>query len=287
VTHIFVSLIETKENVLLGMDASWNFFAFAEANQPIYRIISCKLDLPMLAIDSIARQAAALNRALTDATPGEIVAAAQREVGKHRVAVASSFGIESATLLKIVADVDASLPVLFLNTGWLFPETLAYRDTLIARLGLTDVRTIAPSAEAVAAKDPARDLWSIDPDACCALRKVEPLAEVLEPFKAWINGRKRYHGGERAALPVVEADGGRLKFNPLARTTPADIVKMFNAWELPRHPLAGQGFTSVGCIPCTRRTAPGESVRAGRWSDQEKTECGIHNRMPLTDGAGI
>jgi phosphoadenosine phosphosulfate reductase len=231
-----------------------------------------------IATNTIASQAAALNWELAKAAPGEIVAAAQRAVGKHRVAVASSFGIESATLLKIIADVDPTIPVLFLNTGWLFPETLAYRDTLIARLGLTDVRSIAPSADAVAAKDPTRDLWSIDPDACCALRKVEPLAEVLEPFKAWINGRKRYHGGERAALPVVEADGERLKFNPLARSTAADIVKMFNAWQLPRHPLAGQGFTSVGCIPCTRRTNPGDSVRAGRWPDQEKTECGIHNR---------
>jgi phosphoadenosine phosphosulfate reductase len=234
----------------------------------------------------IAAKAAQLNEALAKASPAEIISAAQQAVGRHRVAVASSFGIESATLLKIVANVDPSIPVLFLNTEWLFPETLAYRDTLVARLGLTDVRTITPSPQAVAAKDPARDLWSIDPDACCHLRKVEPLAEVLAPFEAWINGRKRYQGGERAAISVVEADGTRLKFNPLARTTPAEIVKMFNAWELPRHPLAGQGFTSVGCMPCTRRTNPGESARAGRWHDQVKTECGIHVRTPeLAEGA--
>jgi phosphoadenosine phosphosulfate reductase len=235
---------------------------------------------------NLIAKAAQLNDALAQASPAEIVAAAQRAVGAHRVAVASSFGIESATLLKIVADVDPSIPVLFLNTEWLFPETLAYRDTLIAQLGLTDVRTITPSSEALAAKDPGRDLWSIDPDACCHLRKVEPLAEVLGPFDAWINGRKRYQGGDRTAIPVVEADGTRLKFNPLARVTPADIVKMFRAWELPRHPLAGQGFTSVGCMPCTRRTNPGESARAGRWHDQVKTECGIHVRTPeLAEGA--
>jgi phosphoadenosine phosphosulfate reductase len=233
----------------------------------------------MLAPNLIANKAATLNDALAQASPADIVAAAQQAVGRHGVAVASSFGIESATLLKIVADVDPSIPVLFLNTEWLFPETLAYRDTLVARLGLTDVRTITPSAEAVAAKDPARDLWSIDPDACCHLRKVEPLGEVLAPFAAWINGRKRYHGGERAAIPVVEADGPRLKFNPLARVTPAEIAKMFRAWQLPLHPLAGQGFTSVGCIPCTRRTGEGEAVRAGRWHDQVKTECGIHVRV--------
>jgi phosphoadenosine phosphosulfate reductase len=234
-----------------------------------------------------AVDAAKLSEKLARATPAEVVAEAQRVVGNGRVAVASSFGIESATLLKIVADVDRSIPVLFLNTGWLFPETLTYRDTLVAHLGLTDVRTIAPSADALAAKDPGRDLWAVDPDACCYLRKVEPLGEMLDGFDAWINGRKRYQGGMRVGIPAVEVEGPRLKFNPLARVTPAEIVKMFKAWDLPRHPLAGQGFTSLGCIPCTRRTNPGDSARAGRWADSEKTECGIHNRMPLVDGAGI
>lgn len=234
-----------------------------------------------------AATAAKLNDALAQASPADIVAEAQRIVGPKRVAVASSFGIESATLLKIVADVDPAIPVLFLDTDWLFPETLAYRDLLVERLGLTDVRTITPSAQSVAAQDPGRDLWATDPDACCHLRKVEPLAEVLDDFDAWINGRKRYQGGERTQIPIVESEGARLKFNPLARATPGEIVKMFRAWNLPPHPLAGQGFTSVGCMPCTRRTSPGESARAGRWQDSDKTECGIHNRMPLTDGAGI
>jgi phosphoadenosine phosphosulfate reductase len=234
-----------------------------------------------------AVDAARLSEKLAEATPGEIVAEALRTVGRDRLAVASSFGTESATLLKIVADVDPSIPVLFLDTGWLFPETLAYRDTLIARLGLTDVRTITPSADALAEKDPSRNLWSADPDACCYLRKVEPLSEALGDFDAWINGRKRYQGGQRTGIAAVEVEGSRLKFNPLARITPAEVVQMFKAWELPRHPLAGQGFTSLGCMPCTRRTNPGDNARAGRWADSEKTECGIHNRMPLVDGAGI
>jgi len=233
-----------------------------------------------------AATSAKLNDALAQASPAEIVAEARRIIGPQRLAMASSFGIESATLLKIVADVDPSVPVLFLDTDWLFPETLVYRDTLVARLGLKDVRTITPSPDAVAAQDPARDLWSVDPDVCCHLRKVEPLAEVLAEFDAWINGRKRYQGGDRARIPVVEAEGSRLKFNPLARTTPAEIAKMFRAWQLPPHPLAGQGFTSVGCMPCTRRTNPGEAARAGRWHNQLKTECGIHLRVPeLAQGA--
>jgi phosphoadenosine phosphosulfate reductase len=230
---------------------------------------------------------ALLSQKLAEATPGEIVAEALRTVGKDRLAVASSFGTESATLLKIVADVDPSIPVLFLDTGWLFPETVAYRDTLVARLGLTDVRTITPSAEALAQKDSSQNLWSADPDACCYLRKVEPLDEALAGFGAWVNGRKRYQGGLRSSIPAVEIEGPRLKFNPLARVTPAEILAMFKSWELPRHPLAGQGFTSLGCMPCTRRANPGDSARAGRWADSEKTECGIHNRMPLVDGAGI
>lgn len=234
-----------------------------------------------------AVDAARLSEKLAEASPGEIVAEALRAVGRDRLAVASSFGIESATLLKIVADVDPSIPVLFLDTGWLFPETLAYRDTLIARLGLTDVRTITPSIGALAEKDPSRNLWSADPDACCYLRKVEPLSEALGDFDAWINGRKRYQGGQRTGIPAVEVEGPRLKFNPLARITPAQVVQMFKSWELPRHPLAGQGFASLGCMPCTRRTNPGDNARAGRWADSEKTECGIHNRMPLVDGAGI
>ncbi|MEX0752052.1 MAG: phosphoadenylyl-sulfate reductase [Xanthobacteraceae bacterium] len=224
--------------------------------------------------------AAKLNAALGRASPAEIVAAAKQAVAPQRLAMASSFGIESATLLKIVADIDPAIPVLFLDTDWLFPETLAYQDTLVEHFGLKDVRTIRPSAAAAAKRDPGRDLWSIDPDACCNMRKVEPIAEMLGDFDAWINGRKRYQGGERSTIPIVESEGSRLKFNPLAHTTPAEIAKMFRAWNLPLHPLAGRGFTSVGCMPCTRRTNPGEAARAGRWHDRLKTECGIHLQAP-------
>jgi phosphoadenosine phosphosulfate reductase len=190
--------------------------------------------------------------------------------------VVSSFGTESAALLKLVAETDRSLPVLFLDTGWLFEETLAYRDVLAAWFGLTDVRVFAPSASALARQDPQRELWFTDPDACCGLRKVVPLAEALQPFDAWINGRKRYHGHARATLPIVEHDGRRLKFNPLAQVTRQDLERMFTEADLPRHPLEARGFTSVGCMPCTQRVRSGEDLRAGRWRGLTKTECGIH-----------
>jgi len=219
--------------------------------------------------------AAAFGERLAQASPVEIIAAALQAM-PARLAVVSSFGTESAVLLKFVADIDPALPVLFLDTQWLFKETLAYRDVLVRHLGLTDVRTVTPSPSALALRDPKRELCLRDRDACCGIRKVAALAAELEAFDGWISGRKRYHGGERAELAVVEADGPRLKFNPLARLTRAELEVVFVSTGLPRHPLEALGFTSVGCVPCTGRPIPGGDPRNGRWGGLGKTECGIH-----------
>lgn len=224
----------------------------------------------------VATEAAELDRVLADASPSQVIAAAVKEVGRDKLAVVSSFGTESAALLKIAADVDQAIPVVFLDTGWLFEETLAYRDTLTSLLGLTDVRTIHPLPETLEREDKDRDLWFSNPDQCCFIRKVEPLARALKPFDAWINGRKRFQGGDRAAIPVVEADGARLKFNPLANVSQNELKALYAAMNLPPHPLVASGFSSIGCMPCTTRTQPGEDPRAGRWRDRGKTECGIH-----------
>jgi phosphoadenosine phosphosulfate reductase len=216
------------------------------------------------------------DRALRDAPPVEIVAAALRLVGRERLAVVSSFGTESAALLKVMADVDPAIPVIFLDTGWLFEETLAYRDTLTAKLGLRDVRSIQPLEQTLSRADSDRELWLTDPDACCRIRKVEPLARALAPFGAWINGRKRFQGGARATMPVVEADGMRLKFNPFANVSREQIAAIYASAELPPHPLAASGFLSIGCMPCTSRASSDEDARAGRWRGRAKTECGIH-----------
>lgn len=226
--------------------------------------------------DAVRDAAAELNDALRSAEPSHIIRAARGAVPAGRLAVTSSFGTESALLLKYVADIDPAIPVLFLDTGWLFEETLTYRDTLIARLGLHDVRSLKPDIAAVSARDGERDLWFRDPDACCALRKVEPLAEAMTEFDGWINGRKRFHGNERSNIPVVEADGGRLKFNPLALLSQEELRNAFEAFDLPRHPLERAGFASIGCMPCTSRVGAGQSVREGRWAGRGKTECGIH-----------
>lgn len=205
---------------------------------------------------------------------------------KGRIALVSSFGTESAILLHMIAEIDKSLPVIFLETGKLFAETLAYRDTLIARLGLTGVRNIRPSGAQLAAYDPDGRLWQKDVDLCCAIRKTNPLDEALVGFEAWITGRKRAQGGLRANMePVETGPDGRITVNPLAYWDDAQLDAYFERHGLPRHPLQAEGYTSIGCATCTLKPRPGEDKRSGRWAGLDKTECGIH--MPRTQGGGL
>jgi phosphoadenosine phosphosulfate reductase len=194
-----------------------------------------------------------------------------------KIALVSSFGTESAILLHMIAQVDKATPVIFLDTGKLFPETLAYRDDLVARLGLTDVRVIRPSGQQLAAYDPDGRLWQRDPDLCCAIRKTNPLDTALEGFDAWITGRKRSQGGTRADMNIVEAGpDGRITVNPLAFWDDAKLDAYFDQHDLPRHPLQSEGYASIGCATCTQRVQAGEDKRAGRWAGLDKNECGIH-----------
>jgi phosphoadenosine phosphosulfate reductase len=225
---------------------------------------------------TMLHSAQTLDHALRDASPAQVIETALKTIGREQLALVSSFGTESAALLKVMADVDPAIPVIFLDTGWLFEETLAYRDTLIAALGLRDVRSIKPLEETLSRQDPDRELWFTDPDACCRIRKVEPLARALKPFSAWIYGRKRFQGGARAEIPVVEEDGARLKFNPFANVSREEIEAIYKLAKLPPHPLVASGYLSVGCMPCSSRAAAGEDARDGRWRGRSKTECGIH-----------
>lgn len=205
-----------------------------------------------------------LTRALTDPQVG-------------RVAMVSSFGAESVALLHMVSVIDRSVPILFLDTEMLFPETLAYQREVAKTLGLSDVRILTPDRTETFLRDPESDLHLADPDACCALRKVEPLEDALAPFDAWITGRKRFQGGRRAAMEFFEDEAGRrIKVNPLAHWTPGDVQDYIVNNRLPRHPLVSRGYPSIGCAPCTSKVAPGEDPRAGRWRGREKQECGIH-----------
>ena len=193
------------------------------------------------------------------------------------LALVSSFGAESAVLLHMIAQIDTSVPLIFVNTQKIFRETLAYRDTLAEHLGFTDLRVYRPDPYLLAQRDATSLRWSYDPDGCCALRKVEPLRRALAPFDAWISGRKGFQGKARAALPRFEEDEGRLKVNPLADWGRARIAAYFDAHKLQKHPLEAQGYPSIGCAPCTSQVQPGEDPRAGRWRGWDKTECGIHD----------
>jgi len=206
-----------------------------------------------------------------------------REEFAGETAVVSSFGSESAVLLHMVAEVDPTTPVLFINTGKLFAETLRYRDRLQDLLGLGDIRTLAPHPLDRAAEDPDGTLWARDTDACCNFRKVIPIRRALEGFAAQITGRKRFQTQARAEMRAVEYFDGRFRFNPLSDWTQADLEAYIVRHNLPRHPLVDDGYPSIGCMPCTRRVHVGESYRDGRWAGQDKDECGIHG----VDGEGI
>ena len=206
----------------------------------------------------------------------EILRAAIKDEFPDKIALVSSFGAESAVLLHLVSEIDKSLPVIFLETGKHFAQTLSYRKKLSSRLGLTNVRDIRPSKESLTFRDPGGDLWKHDADACCTLRKVEPLTSALDEFDAWITGRKQFHGGGRLNLPAFEASPTHIKVNPLARWSKDDIDAYVKKNDLPPHPLVAQGYPSIGCWPCTHPAAEGEDVRAGRWRGAAKTECGIH-----------
>ena len=227
-------------------------------------------------IDDAAAHAGALSLRLEGHSPQDILETALVSIFPGAIALVSSFGAESAVLLHMAARIQPDLPIVFIETQRHFAQTLEYRDALIEALGLRDVRIIEPAPAEVAAQDGQGDLWRRDADQCCTLRKVAPNQRALAPFAAWISGRKRHHGGVRAALPIIEHDGLHYKINPLAAWGPKDIAGYMRAHALPAHPLVAQGYPSIGCWPCTSPAASGEDMRAGRWAGQGKTECGIH-----------
>ena len=219
----------------------------------------------------------ALTRRFGDAEAREVVTCMVNDIFPGEVAAVSSFGAEAAVLLHMIALADRSTPVVFLDTEKHFDETLAYRDLLIDRLRLADVRIVKPDAGELARLDGAGTLWSQHPDGCCEIRKVAPLNAALRDFDAWFTGRKRAHGGGRSDLTMFEAVDGQIKVNPLVHWTGPMIEAYMENHALPRHPLVEQGYPSIGCAPCTAKS-DGNDVRAGRWQHVAKNECGIHRR---------
>ena len=197
-----------------------------------------------------------------------------------RFVVTSSFGADSAVLLHLASKVCPEVPVLFLDTGFHFDETITFRRDLAAELGLSviDLHPELTVAEQATSFGP--ELYRTDPDRCCGLRKTKPLRAALAEYDGWATGVRRVQTPERAATPVIEGrshDGRWLvKVAPLASWTDARIEAYLDEYDLPRHPLVEQGYPSIGCAPCTTRVAPGSDPRSGRWAEAGKSECGIH-----------
>lgn len=211
-------------------------------------------------------------------TPQMILRHALEDVRIGGTALVSSFGAESVVLLHMASQIDRAVPVIFLDTEMLFDETLTYQKEVAQTLGLTDIRVITPDRAALLQRDSEGLLHQADLDACCTLRKSEPLEKALTGFGSWITGRKRYQNGQRAKLPMFEKDPAshRIKVNPLANWDKDQIASYIWTHQLPKHPLVAKGYPSIGCRPCTNAVGVGEDDRAGRWRDTDKTECGIH-----------
>lgn len=217
--------------------------------------------------------------------PELLLRAMIRQEFPGKIAVLSSFGADSALLLAMAAEIDRTLPVLFLETGKHFPETLEYVATLRESLGLANLIFLKPREELLARIDGDGTLWQTQPNRCCWLRKVEPLKRALEEggYHALITGRKRYQTENRHRMDAVEmGEDGVFRVNPLAEMTRADIDREMRRRGLPQHPLVTKGYRSIGCAPCTAPVAEGQDERAGRWQHTgafpgaQKSECGIH-----------
>ncbi len=198
-----------------------------------------------------------------------------------KIVLACSFGAEDVALVDMVHRIDPSIPLFYLDTDFLFPETYATRDRIMQQYALKpaqviQVRSLLTPDQQAAQHGPA--LWSTEPDRCCQLRKVEPLTRVLKGYEAWITGIRREQSPTRANAGLIEWDSKfqLVKVNPLARWTWADVWTYIKVYEVPYNPLHDQNYPSIGCTHCTAPVAPGEDPRAGRWKTFTKTECGLH-----------
>jgi len=254
-----------------GASVRWNRKGFSHAYQP-----AAGRGAPAYRVRTLAARKArtdALNQRLRGAPPSEILEAALAAF-EGRIAMLSSFGAEAALGLALLAQIAPHAPVLFLDTRRHFPQTLQYRDRLVAQLGLRDIRTLAPDDKEEAIEDGDGKLYERDTDACCDLRKVRPLARGLDEFDALITGRKRYHGAQREDLDPFEFDGERVRINPFASLSPSEFTALFREQGLPPHPLTEHGYPSIGCWPCTAPVQD-KTSREGRWAGEERSECGI------------
>ena len=231
-------------------------------------------DTPILPLTARVAQ---LNKRFRNQNAADVLKHALCDPRFGRVAMVSSFGAESMVLLHLIAQIDRNTPVLFIDTELLFDETLIYQQDLSKQLGLSNIQVLRPNQDQMSLRNTDGLLHKKDPDACCTLRKTEPLQNALAHFDAWITGRKRFQGQKRTNLEFFENEADkRIKVNPLAHWSPKDVQDYITKNSLPRHPLVVKGYLSIGCAPCTSPVVPGGDSRAGRWPGKAKGECGIH-----------
>jgi len=221
-----------------------------------------------------------LSDAFESKQPQDVLAAAIERYSS-KIILACSFGAEDVVLVDMVHRINPSVPLFYLDTEFLFPETYVTRDRIIQRYDLKPAQVLQVKSLLTPehqAEQHGEALWSKEPDRCCQLRKVEPLTRVLKGFDAWITGIRRDQAPSRANAGLIEWDQkfDLVKVNPLARWSWADVWTYIRVYEVPYNPLHDQSYPSIGCTHCTAPVAPGEDPRAGRWKNFAKMECGLH-----------
>jgi phosphoadenosine phosphosulfate reductase len=221
---------------------------------------------PFVAPDFSDEELKQLNEDFESATAREIVGWAAANFGPHLALAAS---MTDAVLIDLAVRVAPAIEVVFIDTGYHFPETLETVENVRRRYGLNlRIMTVAPHDE---------ELWKVDPSNCCSAVKVGQLDRALAGKAAWMSGLRRDESPTRAGAPIVSRDlRGLVKVNPLANWTAEQVDAYIVDHDVPMNPLTQQGYPSIGCMPCTKPVAPGEDPRSGRWADSGKTECGLH-----------
>jgi phosphoadenosine phosphosulfate reductase len=229
---------------------------------------------PAWSADELAR----INTSFRNRTPEDLLGWAAARFGQQLVLTCSFGGASGMVLLDMVARSGRGTPVIFLDTDLLFPETYALAEAAARRYGVAIERRRPVLTLAEQEIQEGARLYERDPDRCCGIRKVTPLADALRPYDAWISGIRRDQSATRAGTELVQwnARHNLLKLSPLAYWSERDVWRYIHAHQVPYNPLLDQGYTSIGCSPCTRQAGAGEDLRAGRWAGFAKTECGIH-----------
>ena len=201
------------------------------------------------------------------------------QLQEKRLFATSSFQTNSVVLLHILAVVAPEIPVYMMNTGFLFPETLQFRDQFIREFGLNviSLRSETPLLQQRCSEG--RFLFASDPDACCHINKVVPLEPIISRHDVWINGIRSSQSATRGKMQVLQPTERILRYHPLLNWTSEMVYVYLDQYKLPKHPLEDAGFVSIGCRPCTRKWSDSLDDRGGRWAGLQKTECGLHTTL--------